>query len=199
MYSVLSTIFFEILIYAFRLVKNAFSFASQTRFYTSIPATSAVVLAEVLITVSLCILLYDSGSRSSFPRTKRLLKTLIVYAANRCLLTLIVTIAEVTVVTDANHTAALPMALEFIVGKLYANSLLASLNAREHLRSQESSREPDLRRNAICLTNLPRLSDLGTSRDGINGVHECEVAVRANITTERVFDKTTTVRREAEL
>ncbi|KIK22907.1 hypothetical protein PISMIDRAFT_11279 [Pisolithus microcarpus 441] len=172
------------------LVNNALDSASETKFYTSTPATFAVVLAEVLITVSLCILLYDSGSCSPFPRTKRLLKALIVYAVNRCLLTLIVTVAEVIVVADANCPVSLTMALEFIVGKLYANSLLASLNVREHLRSQDSIREPDLRSNAICLANLPRFPDMRTSRDGTKGVHECEVAVRVDIATEQVSDKT---------
>ncbi|KAI6018999.1 hypothetical protein PISMIDRAFT_478406 [Pisolithus microcarpus 441] len=172
------------------LVNNTLDFVAQTRFYTSSPATFAVVLAEVLITISLCILLYNGGSRSSLRRTKRLLKALIVYAVNRCLLTLIVTVAEVTLVMDNGNSMSLAMALEFVVGKLYANSLLASLNAREHLRSQDSSCNPDLRSNAICLANLPRLPDMGTSRDGTKGVHECEVAVRVNITTEQVFDKT---------
>ncbi|KAI5982513.1 hypothetical protein EDD15DRAFT_115410 [Pisolithus albus] len=171
------------------LVNNVLAFAAETKFYTSAPAAFAVVLAEVLITVSLCILLYDGSSRSPFPRTKRLLKALIVYAVNRCLLTLIVTIAQATVVTDANNSIALVIALEFIVGKLYANSLLASLNVREHLQSQDSSRASDLRSNAIYLGNLPRIPDMDTSRDGTKGVRDCEMAVRVNITTEQVFDK----------
>ncbi|KAI6096445.1 hypothetical protein EV401DRAFT_2043703 [Pisolithus croceorrhizus] len=36
---------------------------------------AAVPLAEVLITVSLCVLFHDSGSASAFPRTERLLST----------------------------------------------------------------------------------------------------------------------------
>ncbi|KAI6135377.1 hypothetical protein EV401DRAFT_528533 [Pisolithus croceorrhizus] len=166
--------------------------------YTSTPAVSAVVLAEVLITVSLCILLYDGGSRSAAPRTKRLLNTLIVYAVNRCLLTLLVTIAEVTV--DGDQTAAWPMTLEFIVGKLYANSLLASLNTREYLRSQDSSVESDPRLNTICFADAPKLSgDIGTSRDGVKGFDECEVAVRVDVTTEPTLDKNTALRREVEV
>ncbi|KAI6095106.1 hypothetical protein EDD16DRAFT_1680974, partial [Pisolithus croceorrhizus] len=50
---------------------------------------ATVALAEVLIMVSLCVLLHDSGSSSAFPRTNRLLNTLIIYAVNRCLLTLV--------------------------------------------------------------------------------------------------------------
>ncbi|KAI6096356.1 hypothetical protein F5141DRAFT_1205977, partial [Pisolithus sp. B1] len=187
------------------LVNNTLSYAFHTRFYTSAPATCAVVLAEILITVSLCVLLYDNSSRSAVPRTKRILNTLIVYAVNRCLLTLryavrLVTTAELTTVTDAYQTIAWPMALEFIVGKLYANSLLASLNSREHLRSQISSSGSGIRTDAICFANPPKLSgEMGTSRDGIRGLHECEVAIRVDTTTEPAFDKTTTPRREAEV
>ncbi|KAI6135361.1 hypothetical protein EV401DRAFT_1899857 [Pisolithus croceorrhizus] len=91
-----------------KLVNNALSFAFYTRFYTSTPAVSAVVLAEVLITASLCILLYDGGSRSAAPRTKRLLNTLLVYAVNRCLLTL-TTVAFSRLIQDAAQTASWPM------------------------------------------------------------------------------------------
>ncbi|KAI6107473.1 hypothetical protein EDD16DRAFT_1523277 [Pisolithus croceorrhizus] len=91
-------------------------------YYSVTPSAVAVVMAEVLITVSLCVILYDGGSYSECARAKRLIKTLITYAANRCLLTSIVVIAEL----------AVTMGLNFIVGK-------SSLNAREHLRSQAMS------------------------------------------------------------
>ncbi|KAI6101525.1 hypothetical protein EV401DRAFT_796255 [Pisolithus croceorrhizus] len=82
------------------LVKNVVSYALHVRLYTATPGACAIALAEVLITVSLCLLLYESGSHSAVPRTKRLLNTLIVYAVNRCWLTLLVVIGEVTM--DAN-------------------------------------------------------------------------------------------------
>ncbi|KIO10707.1 hypothetical protein M404DRAFT_995184 [Pisolithus tinctorius Marx 270] len=66
-----------------------------------------MALAEVLITTSLCVLLYQSGSRSAVPRTKNLLNTLIIYAVNRCLLTLLVVVAEVTVVRMRPHVVHL--------------------------------------------------------------------------------------------
>ncbi|KAI6105011.1 hypothetical protein EDD16DRAFT_237324 [Pisolithus croceorrhizus] len=56
------------------LVKNAVSYDLQVRLYTATPG----------------------GSHSAVPRTKRLLNTLIVYAVNRCWLTLLVVIGEVT-------------------------------------------------------------------------------------------------------
>ncbi|KAI6156391.1 hypothetical protein EDD17DRAFT_1047629 [Pisolithus thermaeus] len=81
-------------------INDALTYAFHTRFYTATPAAAAILLAEVLNTVSLCVLLYESGSRSAVPRTKRLLNTLIIYAVNRCLLTLLVVIAEVAVDVD---------------------------------------------------------------------------------------------------
>ncbi|KAI6101529.1 hypothetical protein EV401DRAFT_2026718 [Pisolithus croceorrhizus] len=69
-------------------MNDALTYAMQTRFYTATPAVCTLLLSEVLNTGSLCVLLYDKSSRSAVPRTKRLLNTLIIYAINRCLLTL---------------------------------------------------------------------------------------------------------------
>ncbi|KAI6003019.1 hypothetical protein EDD15DRAFT_2526951, partial [Pisolithus albus] len=124
MYIRLSTIFTERFIFACRFANSTFSFASYTRLYTTTPAAIAIALAEVLITVSLCMLLRESSS--AVPRTKRLLNTLIIYAVNRCLLTLPVVIA--VVVTGADDMFVWAATFDLIVGKLYANSLLASLN-----------------------------------------------------------------------
>lgn len=121
-------------------VNNAVSSASSTRFYGSVPTASADPLADVLITASLCVLLHEGGSRSVYPRTKRLVNTLIIYTVNRCLLTLPVVVAELGVAVAGK--AAWSMGLNFIIGKLYANSLLATLNTRQYLRSQESSSRP---------------------------------------------------------
>ncbi|KAI6158601.1 hypothetical protein EDD17DRAFT_1005610 [Pisolithus thermaeus] len=85
-----------------------------TRFYSVIPAAAATALAEILIAVSLCILLYDSGSGFASSGTKRLLNTLIIYAVNRCLLNLLVTIAALATVIEAQD--AWSTALTLIIG-----------------------------------------------------------------------------------
>ncbi|KAI6106589.1 hypothetical protein EV401DRAFT_2077880 [Pisolithus croceorrhizus] len=179
------------------LVNNQASAVSRARFYSATPAVSAVVLAEVLITTSLCVLLYDSGSRSAFPRTKRLLNTLIIYAVNRCLLTLLVTIAQLVV--DASNQSAWLIGLDFIVGKLYANSLLASLNTRQHLRSQGSGPESSVRVNAIHFANLPKPSeDERSSKDGERYFERRGGAI-LDITTVPVHDKIPALRGEGEV
>ncbi|KAI6138943.1 hypothetical protein BKA82DRAFT_598087 [Pisolithus tinctorius] len=171
-----------------RLINNEASFVSQTKFYTT-PALSSIVLAEILITVSLCVLLYESGSRSAIPRTKRLLNTLIIYAVNRCLLTLLVAIAELTV--DANDQTAWTMGLDFIIGKLYANSLLASLNTRQHLRFQGSATESDVRVNAVHFANFPKLPEDGCSSKDGRRHFDVPDAVVIDIGAFQVRDKTT--------
>ncbi|KAI6127186.1 hypothetical protein F5141DRAFT_1086260 [Pisolithus sp. B1] len=65
--------------------------------------------------MSLCVLLHESGSHSAVPRTKRLLNSLIIYAVNRCLLTLPVVTA--VAVLDATNMVLWAATFEFIVGK----------------------------------------------------------------------------------
>ncbi|KAI5995284.1 hypothetical protein F5J12DRAFT_785633 [Pisolithus orientalis] len=141
---------------------------AQIMFSGVTPALATVALTEVLITVSLCILFYDSGSGSAFPRTKRLMNTLIIYAVNRCLLTSLVALADLIVfLQTADVQDTWSIALEFVVEKLYANSLLASLNSREHLRSKGAGTLSDLRISAVHLANPPQLpGNVESSTDG---------------------------------
>ncbi|KAI6106588.1 hypothetical protein EV401DRAFT_2077879 [Pisolithus croceorrhizus] len=195
--SVLAHLGFGVVTVVTMLINNQASAVSQARFYSATPAVSAVVLAEILITTSLCVLLYDRGSRSAVPRTKRLLNTLIIYAVNRCLLTLLVTIAQLVV--DANDQAAWTMGLDFIVGKLYANSLLASLNTRQHLRSQGSGPESSVHANTIHFANLPKPSeDERSSKDG-ERYFEARGGAILDITTVPVHDKIPALRGEEEV
>ncbi|KAI6144535.1 hypothetical protein BKA82DRAFT_1004481 [Pisolithus tinctorius] len=151
----------------FMFVNTEASAAEQIRFSVLIPYGALAIVPEGLITASLCILLYDSSSRSMFPRTKQLLNTLIIYAVNRCLLTLLVAIGELTASVYQQNTWA--TVLDFIIGKLYANSLLASLNTRQFLRNQgsPSGTEPDRYTKAVHVANLPKRSDdVESSMDG---------------------------------
>ncbi|KAI6094318.1 hypothetical protein EDD16DRAFT_1686355, partial [Pisolithus croceorrhizus] len=107
-----------------------------------------MALSEVLITISLCVLLYDRGSNSALPRTKRLLKTPIIYAA-----------------LEAQDMWFL--ALSFVIGKLYTNSFLASLNSREYLRSHGAGTPPDLCIGVVRCANSPKfLKDIESSKQG---------------------------------
>ncbi|KAI6101540.1 hypothetical protein EV401DRAFT_798000 [Pisolithus croceorrhizus] len=113
MLSVLAGTGFGVVSVTMEFIDSETSLGPQISFYTGIPTLTVYVLAEILITVSLCTLFYDNGSRSTFPRMKRLLNMLILCAVNRCLLTLLVTIAELA--AEVNHQNAWTIAFDFIV------------------------------------------------------------------------------------
>ncbi|KAI6122079.1 hypothetical protein F5141DRAFT_1201478 [Pisolithus sp. B1] len=160
---------------------------AQTWYYSVTPSAATVTVAEVLITVSLCVLLYDGGSHAAFPRTKRLVNTLIIYAANRCLLTLLVVIGELA--ANVDQQASWTMGLNFIVGT-------PSLNTREYLWSQGSTAASTTIVSALHFAIPPMVSEnVGSSKDGGRRSSVREVA-DTDATTEPAFEKTTMLRRD---
>ncbi|KAI6158492.1 hypothetical protein EDD17DRAFT_1899358 [Pisolithus thermaeus] len=173
-----------------RLVNEETSVVKQIRFYAATPFVAAFALAEVLITTSLCVLLYDSGTRSSFSSTKRILTTLIIYAVNRCILVLVVALAEL--ITTVELQSAWSMAIDFVIGK-------STLNSRQHLRSQGSTTESNEGVHVVHFTNTSKPSEeIKSSEDGERhiGVHEGAVI---DITADLPLEKTTALRSEGEL
>ncbi|KAI6103231.1 hypothetical protein EV401DRAFT_2079639 [Pisolithus croceorrhizus] len=176
-----------------RFVDMEASELQRNRFYSVAPSAATTALAEVLITVSLCVLLYDSGSGLASSGTKRLMNTLIVYAVNRCLLNLLVTIAAIEV-QNAWSTG-----LSLIIGSLYANSFLASLNCRKRLRPQDSKNKSlaDERISAIHFANPPRLSGDGErQKDEVRRIDVHEMVI-INIGADASLDKATSLQRDA--
>ncbi|KAI6132584.1 hypothetical protein EDD16DRAFT_1722698 [Pisolithus croceorrhizus] len=168
---------FEIAVLIF--VNNEFSALLSIKSYATIPFVVIRVLDEVLITLSLCILLYGKGSRSAFPRTKRLMNMLVIYAINRCFLTLIVVV-------------------DYSPLRIYANSLLASLNTRQYPRAQVSGSGPDLAISAIHCRNSPKLSgDEETPKDGKRHLDVREMVI-VGVAGVPTFDRTTGLRRNGE-
>ncbi|KAI6122026.1 hypothetical protein F5141DRAFT_1201461 [Pisolithus sp. B1] len=160
-------------------IDNETSLSPQISFYVGTPALVIVIIAEILITVSLCTLFCDNSSRSTFPRTKRLLNTLIIYAVNRCLLTLLFAIAELA--ANVNHQNAWTIAFDFVGQGLYPNSLLASLNARQYLRAQASSTITDLRISVVDLGRLSKLKgNVESSEDGTGPFREAFIDITAD-------------------
>ncbi|KAH6893663.1 hypothetical protein BKA70DRAFT_1440445 [Coprinopsis sp. MPI-PUGE-AT-0042] len=95
--------------------------------YAATPAAAVGVVAEILIAGSLCILLH--GKETGFEGTKRLIKIIIIYAINRCLLTSSFLTLESRPYRD-HAKAFYYIAIELIVGKLYVTSVLSTLISR---------------------------------------------------------------------
>ncbi|KAL4073587.1 hypothetical protein J3A83DRAFT_2571065 [Scleroderma citrinum] len=129
------------------LFSKTFSASSQLTLY-SVTTGAANVVSDVLITIALCVLLRKYVSYVVCSRAKRLINTLIIYTIDRCLLTSLVTIAEV-VMSHVDSNTSWYVAIDFILSKLYANSLLASLNTRNYLRSRESVEQAVFNVNTI--------------------------------------------------
>ncbi|KAJ7840595.1 hypothetical protein B0H14DRAFT_1056622 [Mycena olivaceomarginata] len=95
-----------------------------------VPVFLSRVVTDAFTSTTLCIVLYDS--RTDYGRTMRLIRTLIVYAINRFILTTVVLVAQVIfLLLKPNSIAAIVMG--YVTVHLYINSFLASLNARASL------------------------------------------------------------------
>ncbi|THU80885.1 hypothetical protein K435DRAFT_972575 [Dendrothele bispora CBS 962.96] len=90
------------------------------------------VLSDTLTAVALCIVLIDS--RTSFSQSLKLIKTLMIYAMERFVLTTFVVIVQ-TIFLIAKPNSVWAMVIEFVTPQVYINSFLATLNARNHLRN----------------------------------------------------------------
>jgi len=105
---------------------------SQGTVSASAPFAGFSVLSDILIAGSLCALLYKN--RTGQKKSNTIIATLIVYAINRCVLTSVLGLVE-AVVFPLFPNSLLSFAIDFIIGKLYANSLLAALNSRQSMRA----------------------------------------------------------------
>ncbi|KAH8117679.1 hypothetical protein DFH11DRAFT_851797 [Phellopilus nigrolimitatus] len=105
----------------------------ELTFIAALPFAIAAVLSDIVIAASLCYLLQHR--KTTFRSTNILLNYLIVYAINRCLLTSVIAVVEVIVFAASPNTYWF-LAIDFVIGKCYANSLLATLNSRAALRGK---------------------------------------------------------------
>ncbi|KAI6106786.1 hypothetical protein EV401DRAFT_1892410 [Pisolithus croceorrhizus] len=177
-----------ILILVVRLIDHRSGILKQITYYDMTPAWVIIIVAEVLITVSLCVVSNSSSSGPMFSRTKRLLNTLIIYAVNRCLLTFnqyliqafrcgLVAIADLVVTNEIKDTWT--VGLDFVLGQCAPS---------------------DLRISTIRFADPPEPPrDVESSKDGASRFDVHKVAVIDVSTTNPALDKTTASRKEAEV
>ncbi|KAI6159095.1 hypothetical protein EDD17DRAFT_925046 [Pisolithus thermaeus] len=91
------------------------------------------------------------------------------------------------------------LGLSFVIGKLYANSFLASLSSREHFHSQGAGTLSCPPTSAVLSANPPKPpGDVESSKDGPRQFDVPGVAV-PDITIDPTPNKTTAQRREEEV
>ncbi|KAF8920295.1 hypothetical protein CPB85DRAFT_1556995 [Mucidula mucida] len=102
----------------FSFLIKTFSQLKQVNFVAVLPFAVTAILSDIFIA-----------------DTNYLISTLVGYAITRCLLTSLIAVVEVVVfviLPDSFYS----FAIDFVIGKLWANSLLASLNSRRSLRDR---------------------------------------------------------------
>lgn len=103
--------------------------------YLSISVNVLAAAGDVLIAGSLCMLLHLS--RTGFQRSDTMINKLMLFAVNTGVLTSVCAVASLVSILAAGHTF-IYIAFFFCIGRLYSNSLLATLNARKSIRNAGS-------------------------------------------------------------
>ncbi|KAF5316761.1 hypothetical protein D9619_006843 [Psilocybe cf. subviscida] len=99
--------------------------------YLSITVNALAAACDVLIAATLCLLLHFS--RTGFHRSDTMINKLILFSVNTGFLTSLCAVASLISIVVAGNTF-LYIAFFFCIGRLYTNSLLATLNARKMIR-----------------------------------------------------------------
>ncbi|KAF5353533.1 hypothetical protein D9756_007836 [Leucocoprinus leucothites] len=145
--SVVAHLAFGLETVVFLFIKKELSKLPEMTLIAATPFAITAVLSDIFIAGALCWLLH--GSKTNFKRTNTVISKLIVYAINRCLLTSLVAVGEVIAFSASPHTLWY-LAIDFVIGKLYANSLLATLNSRQSIKAAASN----ISGNSVHLSDL---------------------------------------------
>jgi len=135
---------------------------------TVLPFGVFAVMSDILVAACLCLLLWNN--RSEMKLTNLIINRLMIWAVNRCLLTAAVAIVEMVVFSISTSNLWF-LAIDFVIGKLYCNSLLATLNSRESIRATGSDHVHGIdvdSKNVVQLSSFPP----STSTSESNGPSE---------------------------
>ncbi|KAF8162182.1 hypothetical protein K438DRAFT_1618522 [Mycena galopus ATCC 62051] len=161
---------------------GSFTLLYQTKSITTLPAASALV-CDVSITVCLC---YTLKSRKpTMESTNSVLNTLMINAVNRGMLTAFAAALNIILFLAIPNSFWFSLALT-PSGKLYMNSMLATLNTREHIRQR--LQQNSVGQISICLENIStnpssdpaNLQTPANTTIDITSLTEHEATVRSN-------------------
>ncbi|KAK2467378.1 hypothetical protein APHAL10511_000613 [Amanita phalloides] len=108
---------------------------------------------DVLIAGALCTLLHKS--RTGFRRSDTMINKLIIFSVNTGCITSLCAIASLISITVAGNTFFY-IAFFFCIGRLYANSLLATLNARKMIGGSDGIHS--ISDNSFSLRSTPNMT-----------------------------------------
>ncbi|KAH8804266.1 hypothetical protein DL96DRAFT_637435 [Flagelloscypha sp. PMI_526] len=132
-YSLVLAEFGTVTAFAIKALANFTTFAQLATLQSlSVTVNALAAMGDVMIAMTLCTLLHRS--RTGFHRSDTIINKLILFAVNTGVLTSLCAIASLISILLAPNTF-IYITFFFIIGRLYSNSLLATLNARKMIRS----------------------------------------------------------------
>lgn len=160
------------------------TFAQLTQLKTlSITVNVLAAAGDVLIAGTLCTLLHFS--RTGFHRTDTIINKLIIFSVNTGLLTSLCAVASLVSILAAGETF-IYIAFFFCMGRLYTNSLLATLNARKSIRQASDgihSSNPS-ESHAVSLKPLSRFDPHTVSK----GKQQANISIKIDTKKEYATD-----------
>ncbi|KAI9460431.1 hypothetical protein HD554DRAFT_1586577 [Boletus coccyginus] len=146
----------------------------------SMSVNAVAAVGDVLITAFLCTLL--QRSRTGFRRSNILINNLTMYTINTGLLTSICAIASLISIAAWPNTF-IYIAFYFCLGRLYCNSLLATLNMRNSLRTDSYDEDVSLSFKAAQQRTNPSMTGTISRRQPNN------ISIKIDTTQEHVWDE----------
>ncbi|OJA19252.1 hypothetical protein AZE42_05986 [Rhizopogon vesiculosus] len=180
--SVLSLVIGEFVLVVIYVAKaiNFTTFAQLTELKSLSMSVNALAAAgDVLIAVFLCTLLQQS--RTGFRRSDTMISKLILFSINTGLLTSVCAVMSLISITVWPGTF-IYIAFYFCLGRLYCNSLLATLNARKSLRGDSRDENMSLSLQGIQKSTA---SGIGTSQRRLPN----NISIKIDTTQEYVRDE----------
>jgi len=122
----------------FFAIKKEFMRLKEVTLMAVVPFGTATVLSDIIIAIALCVLLGSNRSSFKDSDTNNIINKIIVFVISRGILLSAVAVAE-TIVFSVQPNSLYSLAIDFVIGKVYANSLLVALNSRAGSNSQDVS------------------------------------------------------------
>ncbi|KAF9247140.1 hypothetical protein BU15DRAFT_69979 [Melanogaster broomeanus] len=146
----------------------------------SMSINAVAAAGDVLIAIFLCVLLQKS--RTGFRKSDTMINKLILFSMNTGLLTSICAVASLVSISVWPNTFIYIM-FYFCLGRLYCNSLLATLNARKGLRGDSQNDEMSLSLQGV--KHKTNQSMAGTSQNRLPN----NISIKIDTTQEYMRDE----------
>ncbi|KAF8194639.1 hypothetical protein BJ912DRAFT_178293 [Pholiota molesta] len=144
----------------------------------SILVNALAAAGDVLIAATLCALLHCS--RTGFQRSDTMINKLIIFSVNTGVLTSLCAIASLISIACAGNTF-LYIGFFFCIGRLYTNSLLATLNARKMIRNSGNGIHSTSEHLTMSMRDLTKAGPMASRRP-------TNISIKIDTTKEFVTD-----------